>query len=321
MRTGPPVAGSAMENVTGTHCACSQQQVGRFKNHRGWHSSCLHTLEMPPTSILVPVDFSDYSATALRFAARLAHQCSAQLHVLHAQAPLLEAAARARGIDLASETRAELTAFMQSAAPAGDWLPIHHVVSGMPADVIADEAARHGADLIVMGPRGLSRLQRTILGSTSDGVVRHAQTSVAIVPLTWVPADDRRLDLQGTGPVVVGLDDPEASKGTLTAAADLAVTLKTDLQVVHVVDNEAQATAARQALASMLGSHDTRAATTVHVVVGNPATALLEFVSPPPMQRALLFLGPHSVRGARDTRLDVLHLLATCHVPVILGRA
>ncbi|HEY6506821.1 MAG TPA: universal stress protein [Vicinamibacterales bacterium] len=276
---------------------------------------------MTPTSILVPVDFSDYSATALRFAARLAHQCHAQLHVLHAQVPLLEAAGRARGIDLAGETRAELTSFMQTAAPAGDWLPMHHVVSGLPADVIGVEAARHGADLIVMGPRGLSRLQRTLLGSTTEGVVRHAQTSVAIVPLTWVPADDQRLDLEGTGPVVVGLDDPEAADGTLTAAADLAVALHTDLQVVHVVADETQATAARQALASLLGAHGTHATTTLHVVVGEPATALLAFVSPPAMQRALLYLGPHSARPSRDTRLDVLHLLATCHVPVMLGRA
>lgn len=276
---------------------------------------------MPLTSILVPVDFSDYSHTALRFAARLAHHCRAQLHVLHVQAPLLEAAARARGIDLTQETRAELMTFMQGAAPAGDWLPIHHVVSGLPADVIGTEAARHRADLIVMGPRGLSRLQRTILGSTSEGVVRHAQTAVAVVPLAWVPVDERGPDLQGIGPVVVGLDDIEASRGTLTAAAELAVALSADLQVVHVVANDVQATAARQALASLLAAHDTHVPTTVHVVVGQPARALLEFVSTPSMQRALLFLGPHSVRAASDTRLDVLHLLATCHVPVILGRA
>lgn len=276
---------------------------------------------MLPTSILVPVDFSDYSRTALRFAARLAHQCGAQLHVLHVQAPLLEAASRARGIDAAEETRAELTTFMREAAPADDWLPLHHVASGTPADVIGLAAVRHHADLIVLGPHGLSRLQRTLLGSTSEGVVRHAQTPVAVVPLAWAPVDDQKVDLQGTGPVVVGLDDPESSQDTLRAAADLAATLQTDLQVVHVIANAEEALAAREALAALLRAHDTRVATTLHVVAGKPAPALLGFVSPPPMERALLFLGPHTVRGSRDTRLDVLHLLATCHVPVILGRA
>jgi hypothetical protein len=98
------------------------------------------------------------------------------------------------------------------------------------------------------------------------------------------------------------------------------VALNTDLQVVHVVADAAQATSARPSLASVLGTHETPVATTVHVIVGEPAKALLEFVSPPSMQAAVLFLGPHAARG-RDTRLDVLHLLATCHVPVVLGHA
>jgi len=274
---------------------------------------------MPPTSILVPVDFSDYSHVALQFAARLAHQCGAQLRVLHAQDPLLEAAAQARGIELVHGTRAELTAFMQSAPPAGDWLPIHDVVSGLPAHAIGLEAARQGADLIVMGPRGLSRLQRAFLGSTSESVIRHARTAVAIVPIFWAPVDELGRDLRGTGPVVVGLEDPDLSRATLTEAAALAVALNTDLQVVHVVADAAQATSARPALASALAAHDAHVATTLHVVVGEPAKMLLEFVASPPMERALLFLGPRAVRAARDTRLDVLHLLATCHVPVILG--
>lgn len=61
-----------------------------------------------PRSILAAVDFSDASRVALQFAARLAHQCQAELHVLHAEDPLLNAAARHHGIDLSSETREEL---------------------------------------------------------------------------------------------------------------------------------------------------------------------------------------------------------------------
>jgi nucleotide-binding universal stress UspA family protein len=315
-------AESRVGDATGTHCTHFQQQVRRRDSCPAPGTArALVTDVMPPTSILVPVDFSDYSQTALRFAARLAHHCGAQLHVLHAQAPLLEAAARARGIDLAQQTRAELTTFMQSAPPAGDWLPIHHVVSGLPVDVIGVEAARHQADLIVMGPRGLSRLQRTLLGSTSDGVVREAHTPVAIVPLSWVPAAPLTRDLEGTGPVVAGVEDPASAHGLLAAASALAVALQTDLQVVHAVADAGQAVAARQALASVLRAHDSQVATTLHVIVGKPATALLEFVSTPAAQRALLFLGPHSARAARDTRLDVLHLVATCRVPVVLGHA
>ena len=75
-----------------------------------------------PRRILVAVDFSEPSRTALRFGARLAVQCSAELHVLHAEDPLLSAAARAGGIDLRDETLEELPRFIDaSALPPGAW--------------------------------------------------------------------------------------------------------------------------------------------------------------------------------------------------------
>ena len=48
---------------------------------------------MPPARILVAVDFSVASRTALVFGARLAAQCGSELHVGHAQDPLLAAGA------------------------------------------------------------------------------------------------------------------------------------------------------------------------------------------------------------------------------------
>ena len=53
---------------------------------------------------------------ALDFAARLANQCGATLHVLHAQDPLLAAAAQSEGIDLVRESREELARFTQTVA-------------------------------------------------------------------------------------------------------------------------------------------------------------------------------------------------------------
>jgi nucleotide-binding universal stress UspA family protein len=55
------------------------------------------------------------------------------------------------------------------------------VIEGSPRQVIADEAERWGADLIVMGSRGLGAWNRLLLGSVSSAVVHHAKCSVEIV--------------------------------------------------------------------------------------------------------------------------------------------
>src|SRR5258706_159159 len=73
---------------------------------------------IPPRRVLAAVDFSETSRTALAFAARLAHHCGAELHVVYAQDPLLDAAARVHGVDLETEAHEELHSFMADEWPA-----------------------------------------------------------------------------------------------------------------------------------------------------------------------------------------------------------
>lgn len=53
-------------------------------------------------------------------------------------------------------------------------------VTGAPADVIVEEARRRGADLIVVGRRGLTGAERLVMGSVSAKVARTAGCSVLI---------------------------------------------------------------------------------------------------------------------------------------------
>lgn len=55
------------------------------------------------------------------------------------------------------------------------------VSSGHPAEVIVDYARRHQVDLIVLGHRGMSNLQRFLVGSVADRVVDHAPCMVLVV--------------------------------------------------------------------------------------------------------------------------------------------
>ena len=55
------------------------------------------------------------------------------------------------------------------------------IIQGSPAQVIVDEAENWGADLIVMGSRGLGVWNRILLGSVSNAVVHLAKCSVEVI--------------------------------------------------------------------------------------------------------------------------------------------
>ena len=48
--------------------------------------------------------------------------------------------------------------------------------------MILDVAHRHGADLVVVGGRGMSGAERMVFGSTTDELVRRADVSVLVAP-------------------------------------------------------------------------------------------------------------------------------------------
>lgn len=55
------------------------------------------------------------------------------------------------------------------------------LAQGPPAETILDYAKKNGADLIVIGSRGLGGIREFVLGSVSHNVVQHAQIPVLVV--------------------------------------------------------------------------------------------------------------------------------------------
>ena len=137
-------------------------------------------------SILCPVDFSNNSRAALRYAAMLARLSDAHLLVLYVNDPLLATAAATRpdAEEILASTENDLRRFV-SAGVSKPTPPIPATlltVAGKPAQEILKAAERHDCDLIVMGYRGAGRASRLLFGSTTEGVVRTSNIPVLAVP-------------------------------------------------------------------------------------------------------------------------------------------
>jgi len=140
--------------------------------------------------ILHPTDFSAASSPALAVACSLSAEIGAEVIVLHVSP--LTAVVRASGISLVPADNAdELTAQLQRiASPAAGVRLTHRLEHGEPDVMIPHVAAASGVDLIVMGTHGRTGLlDRMLLGSVAEKVVRTAKCPVMTVPANWVPPE------------------------------------------------------------------------------------------------------------------------------------
>ena len=159
----------------------------------------------------------------------------AALHVLHAEDPLLSAAAQHEGLDLSHETLEELRRFVDGTWPAPTCNPRLHAIAGQAADVILNTAHREHADVVVVGSHGMSGVERAVFGSTTEDVLRRADVSVLVVPEAWSAPRRDVPDFSGVGPVIAATDLSASASLAAAAAAWLAASLRTSLELVHVV--------------------------------------------------------------------------------------
>ncbi len=101
--------------------------------------------------------------------------------------------------------------------------------TGPAAALLAVEAARLGADVIVVGSHGQGRLAGRLLGSVATRVVHDAACSILIAR----PAPNAEFPLS----IVVGVDESEPSMRALAVAGELSRRTGAPLDPVHALDN------------------------------------------------------------------------------------
>jgi nucleotide-binding universal stress UspA family protein len=141
-----------------------------------------------PTTILLATDGSEEARLASTTAADLAEKTGSELHVLTVgpDLPLYELPEHpAEFEDVLRENRRRAKEVLERQAKrieeSGVTVKETHLLEGRADEEIVELAEEIGAGLIVMGSRGHGGLRRTLLGSVSEAVVRHAHCPVTVV--------------------------------------------------------------------------------------------------------------------------------------------
>jgi len=145
---------------------------------------------MPYKRILVATDGSEHSLRAALQAAQLAKDCGAEVEVFGvamthpvyggAGFGALDVGAMERQIEEAATLAVEDTAAAVLRAGVRPKTVVA-IAAGNAGEAICDEAATYGADLIVVGSRGLGRAGSLLVGSTSQSVLHNATVPVLVV--------------------------------------------------------------------------------------------------------------------------------------------
>jgi nucleotide-binding universal stress UspA family protein len=189
--------------------------------------------------ILLPVDFSDRSVGAARYAATIARHFHSRVTLLHVlQPPHYEFAALEVGGPMLSELFANRTAQVRKELDefaAAEFAGVETetvLVEGDPARSIVDHAHRQQVDLIIIPTHGYGPFRRFILGSVTAKVLHDADCPV------WTGVHLEHTPAVASIPfhsILCAVDLGPQSSRVLAWAAQMARAFGAQLSIVHAV--------------------------------------------------------------------------------------
>ncbi len=192
-------------------------------------------------SILCPIDFSEASAGAMRYAAAIASRFSTRLIVLTVEDPFLtDAMDLGTGVVWsAEECKNDMEQFAVNTFGAGSPLIAtmeFEVAVGKPAIEVLRVARERSCDLIVMSTHGATGMRKLFFGSTTERVLRETTKPVLLTPAV----DPGTIRFEDAKPllhrILVAVDLSPASIPQTQGARRVAEAFDLPMVLVHVVE-------------------------------------------------------------------------------------
>jgi nucleotide-binding universal stress UspA family protein len=193
--------------------------------------------------ILCPIDFSDGSRAALTMAGAVARWYEGRLTVLHVHAnwpvadmlPSLRPV-EARPVPMDDEERGTVLRAVRAFTDqvgVPDGVPVDYLIEDSLDVVSAVLAHADSVDVVVLGTHGRTGVERLLLGSVAERVLRKAPCPVIVVP----PRAHPPKETVGMGRrILCGVDFSDASLSALEYATSLAEEADATLTLIHVIE-------------------------------------------------------------------------------------
>ncbi|MGB5849715.1 MAG: universal stress protein [Ignavibacteriaceae bacterium] len=142
-------------------------------------------MELEIKKILVPIDFSDYSKSSLKYAARFAQKFNSEITLIYVVEPVIyppdfsmgQIAIPSVNAEWDLKAKEELEKLGKQEIPESIKVSII-IKTGKPFLEIIDAAAVENIDLIIIATHGHSGIEHILFGSTAEKVVRKAPCPV-----------------------------------------------------------------------------------------------------------------------------------------------
>lgn len=240
--------------------------------------------------VLIPTDGSQQALVAARYGATIAERVGATVHVLSIvdtgayseQLADVDPDVRAQEEHLEARAKEAVRAVDEQLSDEYD-LPVTTTVDhGVPYEAINDFAAANDIDLVTMGTHGRSGVDRLLLGSVAERVIRTSEVPVLAVSRT--AAEHDRIDLEA---ILIPTDGSAAAEAAAEHGLRLAKHHSASVDVLNVirsggdlpgVDDPTRQAAedAVDRVAQMAEEIDIPVRT--HVQTGRPTKSILRFI-------------------------------------------
>jgi nucleotide-binding universal stress UspA family protein len=182
-------------------------------------------------NILVPIDFSEASHNAAKYAVSLAKPFDARVTLVNVipQAVVIDDSVLAFVMTTQAEiveSHKELMDKEIELLSGKDWIKIRDIVEeGSPSDVIQEIAKSEGADMIVMGMKGKGQ-SNSVFGSTTTTVIRKSILPVFVIP--------QKAEYNPIASITFASDFAEIEMDRYTLLLDLSEKFNSQIYILNV---------------------------------------------------------------------------------------